>query len=373
MNVPITGCGLVSSVGLSAPATCAALRAGVARITPLELDDSHGTVGDAPPPAGGRVPLEWFEGGPIEEEWPGHERFGAPLPAPEHLTIEDGVDRLIRLAVPAAVESWARAGGEGSPPADWGLYVGVDSEEDSESLPLLSEAVSAALGGFQPRVVDLLPYGRAAGLAAILVASNAIENGQVSGAIVGGVDSLIRPSVRARLSEEEVLKDPETNPQGILPGEAAAFLVLERSTQGRPTLSILAGAGAAQEATVGTGDPNQGEGLTQALWAARSMAGIKESPLVICDLNGDRYRALEWGLAMTRALGGLPHRPDVRGSGDFWHPADCTGDTGAASGILGCIWAMDAMEKGYGGGDQVLVWGASTGPLRVAAVLARPI
>jgi 3-oxoacyl-[acyl-carrier-protein] synthase-1 len=252
------------------------------------------------------------------------------------------------------------------------LYVGVDSEEDADSLPRLSEAVSAALGGFQPNVVEFLPHGRAAGLAAVLLASTAIENGQISGAIVGGVDSLVRPSVWARLAQEEVLKDLETNPQGILPGEAAGFLVLERDTRRNPPLSILAAAGADHEPTAGTDDPNQGEGLTQALWAVRSMAGVTESPLAICDLNGDRYRALEWGLAMTRALSGLAHRPDVPGSGDFWHPADCTGDTGAASGILGSIWAMDAMAKEYGGGDQVLVWGASEGPLRAAVVLARP-
>ena len=79
---------------------------------------------------------------------------------------------------------------------------------------------------------------------------------------------------------------------------------------------------------------------------------------------------MEWGLAKTRVLAGLPDRPDIPGSGEFWHPADCTGDTGAASGILDCIWGMDAIQKGYGGGHQVLVWGASEGPLRAGAIIA---
>jgi 3-oxoacyl-[acyl-carrier-protein] synthase-1 len=369
--IPITGVGAVTSVGLSAPATCAALRAGITRITPLEEDDTHGTVGDAPPPVGGRVPLEWFDGGPVEEEWPGHERFGASLPEPEHLVIEEGVDRLIRLAVPAVVECWNGSGGEGTPPASWGLYVGVDSEEDPDSFGRLSSALTQALGGFKPGVVEVLPYGRASGLGALFRASAAITEGRVAGAIVGGVDSLVRPAVRARLLEQGILKDPDSNPQGVLPGEAAAFCVLERNPQKNAAALQLAAVSVGQEPTAETENPNQGKGLTQALRAVRSAVPLSCSPLVICDLNGDRYRAMEWGLARIRVFAGLGDRPEIPGSGEFWHPADCTGDTGAASGILDCIWGMDAIQKGYGGGGKVLVWGASDGPLRAAAILSQ--
>ena len=371
-SIPITGVGAVTSVGLSAPATCAALRAGITRITPLANEDTHGTLGDAPPPAGGRVPLEWFDGGPREEEWPGHERFGAQMPEPEHLIIEEGGERLARLAIPAATESWRSSGGEGAPPESWGLFVGVDEEEDPESLGRLPDAVTSALGGFKPRVVEILPFGRAAGLGALFRASEAMKKGEISGAVVGGVDSLIRPSVWNRLMEAGILKDPDSNPQGILPGEAAAFCVLQKSPGGIPPLSVLAGVSVAQEPTTGTDDPNQGEGLTKALMAVRSAAPLPFAPLVICDLNGDRYRALEWGLAMTRVLAGLANDPASPGSGDFWHPADCTGDTGAASGILSCIWATDAMRRGYGGNGPSMVWGASEGSLRGAALLLSP-
>jgi 3-oxoacyl-[acyl-carrier-protein] synthase-1 len=368
--IPITGIGAVTPVGLSAPATCAALRAGITRITPLEVDDTHGTVGDSPPPVGGRVPLEWFDGGPVEEEWPGHERFGASLPVPEHLKIEEGMDRLIRLAVPAVVESWSSAGGEGTPPESWGLYVGLDSEEDQESFGRLSSAITQALGGFKPKVVEILPYGRASGLGALFRASSAIKEGRITGAFVGGVDSLIRPSVRVRLLEQGILKDPDSNPQGILPGEAACFCVLEKNPQKNGAGPLLTAVSLGHEPTAETEDPNLGEGLTQALRAVHSAVPFSYAPLVICDLNGDRYRGMEWGLAKIRVFAGLPNRLDVPGSGEFWHPADCTGDTGAASGILDCIWGMDAIEKGYGGGGQVLVWGASDGPLRAGAVIA---
>jgi 3-oxoacyl-[acyl-carrier-protein] synthase-1 len=94
-------------------------------------------------------------------------------------------------------------------------------------------------------------------------------------------------------------------------------------------------------------------------------------PLFICDLNGDRYRALEWGLVYGRALGDLRWRYDLATCGQLWHPADCVGDTGAASGILNCIWGVEALRKGYALVDHILVWGASESRLRAAAILAK--
>jgi 3-oxoacyl-[acyl-carrier-protein] synthase-1 len=169
-----------------------------------------------------------------------------------------------------------------------------------------------------------------------------------------------------------VLKDASVNPQGILPGEAAAFLVLEAATRGGTPLGVLAGTGVTEEPTAGTDEPNQGRGLTAAIRAARSVAPLPYVPLMICDLNGERYRALEWLLAYPRSLGDLPWRYDLPTCGEFWHPADCLGDTGAASGALDCVWAVEALRKGYALTERVLVWGASEGRLRAAAILAPP-
>jgi len=84
----------------------------------------------------------------------------------------------------------------------------------------------------------------------------------------------------------------------------------------------------------------------------------------VCDLNGDRYRATEWSMAAIRTLGAL------HGDMSLWHPADCIGDTGAASGIVNVVWAVAAFGKGYASAERTLVWGASEGPARAAAVLA---
>lgn len=367
----ITGIGAVTPVGLSAPASAAAFRAGIARLGPIMSSEVDGPAGGTLPAVGGRVPLEWFDGGPKVEEWPGHERFEHPFPPPEHLLIEDGVDRLLRLAVPAAVESW-RSRRQGQPPLrNWGLFVGISAEEPPDTGRRLASAITAAVEHVAPTIVDIVAEGRAAGLAAVHRAAAAIASGKITGALVGGVDSLLRPSVHERLLTAGLLKDPSSNPHGILPGEAAAFMVIEADPGGTQTV-VLYGTATAEEPTAGTDEPNQGRGLANAIRAARAMAPLPYVPLMICDLNGDRYRALEWGLVFPRSLGDLPWRYDLLNCGQFWHPADCIGDTGAASGLVNCLWAVEALRKGYAGTERVLVWGASEGRLRAAAVLGGP-
>lgn len=134
-------------------------------------------------------------------------------------------------------------------------------------------------------------------------------------------------------------------------------------------MALLTATVTSAEPTAGTENPNQGQGLTTVLRAMRNSAEISHLPLFICDLNGDRYRALEWGVAYTRAFGNLHEKPDAATSGDFWHPADCIGDCGAASGLVDLAWAVEALRKKYAIVNQVLVWGASDEALRAAALI----
>lgn len=370
-GIAITGIGAVTPVGLSAPASAAAFRASIARLGSLQVEEEQGPEGGVPPRTGGRVPLEWFEGGPRIEDWPGHERFEVPLPAPEHLLIEDGAERLVRLAVPAAVESWQQAVGSRIPPRDWGLFLGLSAEEDVNAGLHLIENLKGAISGFQPALIEVVTDGRAAGLSALHRASAAIASGRIAGALVGAVDSLVRPATYDRLVAAGVVKG-QVNDRGILPGEAAAFLVLEKQPLNGQRLAMIQSSSIADEPTAGTDKPNQAQGLTTALRALRTSVSMTDLPLFICDLNGDRYRALEWGMALTRVFGNLHEKPDAPTSGEFWHPADCIGDTGAASGILNCIWAVESLRKGYALVNQVLVWGASENRLRAAVMVSNP-
>ncbi len=372
----VTGIGAVTPVGLSAPASAAALRAGIARLGEIGSTKVPGPSGTSVPALGGRVPLEWFDGGPKVEEWPGHERFGMDEPPAEHLLIEDGTARIARLAAHAAAECWLRSGrsgapGEGTSNEKWGLFLGLGENEDAAADREVVRSVRRALGDFEPAIADVKREGRASFLLAAQRAFTALDSGSIDGAFVGGVDSLIRPSAFSRLSASGALRDPSSNPQGVLPGESAAFLLLERRGRDAAPLARLAAAAAAVEPTAGTDTPNRGAGLSAAVRAARKAAPLESMPLVVCDLNGDRLRAIEWAMVQTRVLGDLAWRDDLHTSGETWHPADCIGDTGAGCGGVDCIVAVEALARGYALTDRVLVWGASDGPLRAAALFSR--
>jgi len=363
-ELAVTGIGAVTPVGLCAQSSCAALRAGVARLGELETYRVTGDLFDKAPVVGGRVPTEWFDGGPEEREWPGHELFGVPPPVPPEQVVAPDEARLLQLAPPAAREAITQARLGPREAAAAGVFVGLDEHDASGAL---LAAVARELPG-APAFLEALSDGRCAALTAIGAAARALREERIDAAVVGGVDSWVRGPVVQRLEASGLVRSAD-NPQGLIPGEAAGFVVLERAAdadrRGARILARLLGTGSAEEPTTGTDDPNQAVGLTRALREAHDASGgLQEPPLVVCDLNGDRYRATEWAMAMLRTIGGL------HGDLDVWHPADCVGDTGAASGALNTIWALVAFQKRYAPSDRALVWGASEGSRRAAAIFA---
>lgn len=365
----ITGLGATTPVGLSAPASAAALRAGIARITEIPGSLVSGEQFDKQPVRGGRVPLEWFASGPTVEEWPGHSRFFAPAPPPPEKIIEPGAARLRAVGIPAAREAWVTSGAVNRERergrARVGIYLGLDEHDDDST----GHAIADALGLDLPYVVTF-PRGRAATFAALRHASKDLLADSIDQALVGGVDSLLRPEVLRRLEDSGKLRSA-THPEAPLPGEAAAFLVVERAADVPAPAEVFARLGLValgEEPTAGTEKPNQARALSALFRRIREAEfDSKTRWPMICDLNGDRLRAMEWAMASLRAFGDLP------GSQTIDHPADCIGDVGAASGALSLVWsAYECEQSDADEAGPVLLWGASEGALRGVAVL-RPV
>lgn len=358
LDLVVTGVGATTPVGLTAASSCAALRGGVARLSQVFSLLVDGELVAGEPAVGGRVPLEWFAGGPEEIEWEGHRRFAAAEPPPPESWIPGGPTRLGDLARPAVREAWA-ASRLADREATWGLYLGLDAADDPA--PVAGAIRDAA--GRDPGVTHASREGRASALLALRQAAKDLLAGTVEVALVGGVDSRLRPEAMAAQRDAGTLRSA-SRPQGVLPGEAAAFLVLERSApQGVTPLARLQSVVLDEEPTAGTDKPNVARGLTRALRKVRLGAPpLTIRPLAVCDLNGDRYRAMEWGMASMRAFA------DLTGAVHLWHPADCIGDAGAGLGGIDLVWAATALAKGYAPTDRVLVWGASDGPERAAAL-----
>lgn len=248
------------------------------------------------------------------------------------------------------------------PPGRDGLEEGEDAEYARGSTP----------PDWLPAGLDRWVVRREGTPAALLALSDAmadLQSGAVEVAVVGGVDSLVHGELMGALLDEGRLKTPES-PAGLIPGEAAAFLVLERPASARsravPALGWIDG-------VVTSGNPCEFEPerpsvgketsdlLRRALGTASCGAG--RVARVIADLNGERWRFLDWAMADARSLSVLA--PGWR----LWYPADSWGDIGAASGAAFVVLAVRAFARGYAGGDGILAATMSESSVRAAAVI----
>ena len=196
-------------------------------------------------------------------------------------------------------------------------------------------------------------HGRAGGLFALQAALAELRGGRTA-VLVGGIDTPLDLSWLAQLDAERRLLGPDVK-DGFVPGEAAAFLLLEQS-------GARAARGAATIRAVGTAEdlghrysetPALGEGLAHALDAAVAQLG-GAAPVKTCfaGLNGESFGAKAWGVAHIR------HHDRFDPALYFEHPADCFGDVGAAMGPLLLALADETLREGHRPGPM-LAWAAS--------------
>jgi 3-oxoacyl-[acyl-carrier-protein] synthase-1 len=203
--------------------------------------------------------------------------------------------------------------------------------------------------------IEIFETGNAAGAMAVKAAWEAVRSGASEVALAGGVDSYLEPETLEWLEENDQVHSSgeENNPYGFVPGEAAGFVLLasekfvERHRLGS-SLELLTVSLAKETRLIKTDSVCLGEGLTA---LSRSLAlellpGTKLDQLY-CDMNGEPYRADEFGFATMKA-GSLFRDPS-----QFNAPADCWGDVGAASGPLFLVLAEAAARKGYALGTMV--------------------
>ncbi len=344
--IVISAVGAVSPVGHSAPISYTSVRSGLSRmgVSPeLRIRDARGKL----------MPVVCACATGVTD---GHRRFL----------------RLHRLAVRAWSEALAQARLQAQDLGHTHIYLCLAEPErpgmDDRALTELVRKSCQALG-----LPDLSArtavgqHGQAGPLMALQTAARAVASGACAQAFVAGVDSYLDELTLQWLHDTGRLKTDD-NAKGFVPGEAAAFLLVERlsAAQARhvqPLAQVLGVGSAMESQTIYDKKPSTGEALTQAIRAARQTVPAGRVPsLVCCDLNGERYRAQEWGLVLSRALG-----QDAPGT--LWHAADCMGDTGAASGALHLILGAMALARQHAGGDAALVWAASDDGERGAVML----
>lgn len=216
--------------------------------------------------------------------------------------------------------------------------------------------------------VITIAEGHAAGLKAMATAGQLIAARECQFCLVAALDSYIDVDTLAWLEVNDQVHT-SSNAWGFVPGEAAAAAVLCAGETAReyrlPVKALLNCIAMADEHNrINTETICLGEGLTQAIRTALLAlpAGAKVDQ-IICDQNGEAYRADEHGFMMCR-LSQHFHNPS-----HFLAPADCWGDVGAASGILYLALTVSVAAKGYAAGPHTLLWAGSENGLRAAALI----
>jgi 3-oxoacyl-[acyl-carrier-protein] synthase-1 len=331
--VAIRRTGLVTAVGLTAPATCAAIRAKIANPTETQFLSAAGEFMLAH-----EVPLEM------------------PL---------RGRARLARMASMAIEEAMADV-----PRSEWSgipLLLGVAEPERpgrEEGLDAeLFQEIEALLGVRFADSSGIVAGGRLAVPAALRRARVLLTTSDVSAVLVAVTDSLLTAeTLGAYEASGRLLGD--TNSDGFMPGEGAGALFIGPAERGSQLLCLGIGRGT-ERASIDSGEPLRGDGLAAAVNEALLDAGLTlyDMDFRLADVSGEQYYFKEAALMVSRVL--RQRKPEF----ELWHPAESTGEAGALAGAVIAAVADAACRKGYAPGPSAVAHLGNDAGERMALVL----
>ena len=282
-----------------------------------------------------------------------------------------GVDRLVKMMTHALREAILRApdlaleripillgiAEQGGP--------GIRANCADEIIPALERAIGTKLHP-DSRV---LPAGKTSLAVSLMTARESFDYHQHPRVFLIAVDSYLDSEV---LDHYEALMrvKTESNPDGFIPGEAAAALLIEFHSPDRTMPgAFLYGVGLAEEpAQILSEQPLRAEGMRKAIQAALTDAGISFGQLAfrLSDVSGERYGFRELSLAMSRTYRCSQPRFDL------WHSADCIGEVGAAAGHCLIGLGADAINRRYAPGPLALCLLSADSGQRGALIMGLP-
>lgn len=332
----VLGCGMTTAVGYTAAETCAAVRAKISGATRSEFMALGGTL-----VACAQVPF--------------------PKPTPtgllrHALLLEDPLRECLACLGETPV---------GQVPLLIGLpEIGrVDRPPglDAGLLPLLEELLQVR---FHPDS-KTIPAGRVAGGIGLLEATRMLADNLCEFAIVAGVDSYVSaPAVYHYDDRFRILS--ERNSDGFIPGEAGTA-VLVGSHPGPGTLRVRSVGLGVEAATIGGDLALRGDGLTAAYRQALEDTGLglHDVKYRMASCSGEAYWFKEAALALGRVT---RVRREFQ---DFWHPAECIGEAGAAAVPAMLAIAFMAAAKGYAPGESCMIHASNDDDKRIALLVDR--
>lgn len=328
--------GLVTSVGLTAPSSCAAIRAKLTNPSETRFIDSGG---------------EWIMAHQVtlDQPWRGL----AKLAKMAAMAIEEGLgdvprDEWVQIPLLLCVAEPERPGRlDGLAGLDDRLFTDIQAELGAKFAP-------------QSAVVA---HGRVGVAVALAQARKLLASG-CDRVLVAATDSLLTwPTLSHYEREDRLLTARNSN--GFMPGEGAGALLVGAG-EGEAGELVCTGIGFGREAAhIDSGEPLRAEGLSIAIKAALADAGcaMHDMDFRITDLSGEQYYFKEAALALSRTLRQRKEEFDI------WHPAECTGEQGAAAGLAVVALADAACRKAFTKGPNILAHMANDAGQRAALSL----
>jgi 3-oxoacyl-[acyl-carrier-protein] synthase I len=337
-ELAIKSSGMVTAVGLNAPASLAAMRAGIRNVNVTNIwDPESGTY-----LAAGKVPLpQWWT----------------------------GLGKLADLAAPALGECFEAA--KPVPARNIPVLLGVAPPDRPFRLPDLDKQIlpeiEHRLGFALHPASHIIARDHVSVVIGLREAAEMIANGKAPCVIVAAVDSLLQHELKDYYLSKRRLLTP-INSNGFSLGEAGSAVLVAPATADSDGELRVRGMGLNLEgATIESERPLRADGLIQAIREAFRQAGMSYEDLQyrITDLNGEHYKFKEMTLVMMRIHG----KPKTKVF-DLWHPIEYIGDVGAAIGPIVLAVAHHASHKGYGTGPGILCTFSNDNGDRAAIVLA---
>jgi 3-oxoacyl-[acyl-carrier-protein] synthase-1 len=277
-----------------------------------------------------------------------------------------GAERFVRMALHAIRGALAPVQASHVDVTRVPIYIGLPLDRPGRPDDLERRLRAAVHAEFGSQHIETLACGHAAGMQAFERGMDALLGNRAELCIAGGVDSYLDADTLTWLDENDQLHSSE-NPYGFIPGEAAGFSLLgTRRTAARmgviPLVRLWCIGSARESSLIKTDAVCLGKGLISAMRGVLELVPDKPQRMY-CDLNGETYRADEFGFAM-QALA-----PRLEETDSYVAPADCWGDVGAASGPLFASLFGASLARGYALGPWALLTTSSESGERYAAAL----
>jgi len=335
-SLAITGVGMVTGVGLNAPASCAAIRCAIDNFQETRFMDSGG---------------EWIMASevPLEQPWRGKTKLikMAAMAVKECL---QHIQNIIPQATPMLLCL--------SEPERKGRVIDDDNQfflDLEKELEMQFHKSSRVIASGHVSVAVAMRHAR-----------KLIYEQQLEQVLIVAVDSLLVGATLAHYEEHERLLT-SNNSNGFIAGEAGAALVVER-VKARKSQLVCVGLGfGVEKAHVYSEEPCRADGLTGAIKESLGDAGCEMGDLDfrITDISGEQYYFKEAALVLLRLL------RTRKATFDIWHPADCIGEVGCVQAAVMLMVIKAAGEKDYSEGNNILAQLGDEGGKRAAIILSR--